>query len=221
MHRTSHTHTHARPHARPHTRTHACPLTHTFTHLQARWVRVLSQEYPTLAFHASITNPFGKGVLCMRARVCVCACVRACVCVCAGTRVCGNSPLTHQPAHTLAHHARALSPRLTYPQRHLSTHSHIHTHNKLILTLTLTLLTYVHSHSLTLPRRLSDPIAATILSSPLREETNICRIHRLSECACTPNTHTHTHTHAKTHTHTQSASLTSPTSVSRSLTPFA
>lgn len=29
----------------------------------ARWVRVLSQEYPTLAFHASIMNPFGKGSL--------------------------------------------------------------------------------------------------------------------------------------------------------------
>ncbi|XP_057896398.1 nucleolar GTP-binding protein 2 isoform X1 [Melospiza georgiana] len=26
-----------------------------------RWVTVLSQEYPTLAFHASLTNPFGKG----------------------------------------------------------------------------------------------------------------------------------------------------------------
>ncbi|XP_008118099.1 nucleolar GTP-binding protein 2 [Anolis carolinensis] len=26
-----------------------------------RWVAILSQEYPTLAFHASITNPFGKG----------------------------------------------------------------------------------------------------------------------------------------------------------------
>ncbi|XP_054079491.1 nucleolar GTP-binding protein 2 isoform X1 [Rissa tridactyla] len=26
-----------------------------------RWVAVLSQEYPTLAFHASLTNPFGKG----------------------------------------------------------------------------------------------------------------------------------------------------------------
>ncbi|XP_061453785.1 nucleolar GTP-binding protein 2 [Rhineura floridana] len=25
------------------------------------WVAVLSQEYPTLAFHASLTNPFGKG----------------------------------------------------------------------------------------------------------------------------------------------------------------
>jgi nuclear GTP-binding protein len=29
----------------------------------ARWVQVLSREYPTLAFHASITNPFGKGAL--------------------------------------------------------------------------------------------------------------------------------------------------------------
>ncbi|XP_009078686.1 PREDICTED: nucleolar GTP-binding protein 2, partial [Acanthisitta chloris] len=26
-----------------------------------RWVAILSQEYPTLAFHASLTNPFGKG----------------------------------------------------------------------------------------------------------------------------------------------------------------
>ena len=30
---------------------------------QARWVKILSKEYPTLAFHASITNPFGKGAL--------------------------------------------------------------------------------------------------------------------------------------------------------------
>jgi hypothetical protein len=28
-----------------------------------RWVRLLSAQYPTLAFHASITNPFGKGAL--------------------------------------------------------------------------------------------------------------------------------------------------------------
>ncbi|XP_071496317.1 uncharacterized protein [Diadema antillarum] len=28
-----------------------------------RWVAVLSHEYPTLAFHASIRNPFGKGAL--------------------------------------------------------------------------------------------------------------------------------------------------------------
>ncbi|CAI5534849.1 unnamed protein product [Closterium sp. Naga37s-1] len=27
------------------------------------WLRTLSREYPTLAFHASITNPFGKGSL--------------------------------------------------------------------------------------------------------------------------------------------------------------
>ena len=31
--------------------------------LQASWVRSLSKEYPTLAFHASITNSFGKGSL--------------------------------------------------------------------------------------------------------------------------------------------------------------
>ena len=28
-----------------------------------RWVDVLSREYPTLAFHASVNNPFGKGSL--------------------------------------------------------------------------------------------------------------------------------------------------------------
>lgn len=28
-----------------------------------RWLHALSREYPTLAFHASITNPFGKGSL--------------------------------------------------------------------------------------------------------------------------------------------------------------
>lgn len=28
-----------------------------------RWLHYLSREYPTLAFHASITNPFGKGSL--------------------------------------------------------------------------------------------------------------------------------------------------------------
>ncbi len=50
-----------------------------------RWLHWLSREYPTLAFHASITNPFGKGSLLsllrqlarlrtdkqVRARVCV------------------------------------------------------------------------------------------------------------------------------------------------------
>lgn len=30
---------------------------------QANWVRLLSKEFPTLAFHASITNSFGKGSL--------------------------------------------------------------------------------------------------------------------------------------------------------------
>ncbi|KAJ3018972.1 UNVERIFIED_CONTAM: GTPase required for pre-60S ribosomal subunit nuclear export and maturation [Siphonaria sp. JEL0065] len=29
----------------------------------AKWVKILSKEYPTLAFHASITNSFGKGSL--------------------------------------------------------------------------------------------------------------------------------------------------------------
>lgn len=28
-----------------------------------RWLHTLSREYPTLAFHASVTNPFGKGAL--------------------------------------------------------------------------------------------------------------------------------------------------------------
>ena len=31
--------------------------------IQASWVRALSKDYPTLAFHASITNSFGKGSL--------------------------------------------------------------------------------------------------------------------------------------------------------------
>lgn len=30
---------------------------------QAQWVRLLSKDYPTLAFHASMTNSFGKGSL--------------------------------------------------------------------------------------------------------------------------------------------------------------
>ena len=28
-----------------------------------RWLHTLSREFPTLAFHASLTNPFGKGSL--------------------------------------------------------------------------------------------------------------------------------------------------------------
>mmetsp|Transcript_17521 Transcript_17521/g.67980 ORF Transcript_17521/g.67980 Transcript_17521/m.67980 type:complete len:685 (+) Transcript_17521:81-2135(+) len=38
-----------------------CDLVPTW--VTARWVKVLSREYPTLAFHASITHPFGKGAL--------------------------------------------------------------------------------------------------------------------------------------------------------------
>eukprot|EP01100_Stratorugosa_tubuloviscum_P010018 TRINITY_DN424_c0_g3_i1.p1 TRINITY_DN424_c0_g3~~TRINITY_DN424_c0_g3_i1.p1 ORF type:complete len:662 (-),score=303.09 TRINITY_DN424_c0_g3_i1:116-2101(-) len=38
-----------------------CDLVPTW--VTARWVKVLSKERPTLAFHASITNPFGKGSL--------------------------------------------------------------------------------------------------------------------------------------------------------------
>lgn len=38
-----------------------CDLVPTWA--TARWVRILSKDYPTLAFHASLTNPFGKGSL--------------------------------------------------------------------------------------------------------------------------------------------------------------
>jgi nuclear GTP-binding protein len=38
-----------------------CDLVPTW--VTRRWVKLLSEEYPTLAFHASITNPFGKGAL--------------------------------------------------------------------------------------------------------------------------------------------------------------
>lgn len=38
-----------------------CDLVPTW--VTRRWVAVLSQEYPTLAFHASLTKPFGKGSL--------------------------------------------------------------------------------------------------------------------------------------------------------------
>ncbi|XP_077991170.1 uncharacterized protein LOC144445480 [Glandiceps talaboti] len=33
------------------------------TWVTQRWVAILSQEFPTLAVHASVTNPFGKGAL--------------------------------------------------------------------------------------------------------------------------------------------------------------
>ena len=32
-------------------------------YLQQKWVAILSADNPTMAFHASITNPFGKGAL--------------------------------------------------------------------------------------------------------------------------------------------------------------
>ncbi|KAI9351467.1 NUC091 domain-containing protein [Obelidium mucronatum] len=38
-----------------------CDLVPTW--VTAKWVKILSKEYPTLAFHASITNSFGKGSL--------------------------------------------------------------------------------------------------------------------------------------------------------------
>jgi len=38
-----------------------CDLVPTW--VTKRWVATLSPEYPTLAFHASVTNPFGKGAL--------------------------------------------------------------------------------------------------------------------------------------------------------------
>lgn len=30
------------------------------TWVTQRWIQILSKEYPTLAFHASLTHPFGK-----------------------------------------------------------------------------------------------------------------------------------------------------------------
>eukprot|EP01006_Ploeotia_vitrea_P035648 TRINITY_DN65915_c6_g2_i1.p1 TRINITY_DN65915_c6_g2~~TRINITY_DN65915_c6_g2_i1.p1 ORF type:complete len:748 (+),score=462.52 TRINITY_DN65915_c6_g2_i1:94-2244(+) len=38
-----------------------CDLVPTW--VTRKWVQILSAEYPTLAFHASMTNPFGKGSL--------------------------------------------------------------------------------------------------------------------------------------------------------------
>jgi nuclear GTP-binding protein len=38
-----------------------CDLVPTWA--TARWVKILGKEYPTLAFHASLTNSFGKGAL--------------------------------------------------------------------------------------------------------------------------------------------------------------
>ena len=33
------------------------------TSMTQKWVKILNKEYPTLAFKASIENPFGKGSL--------------------------------------------------------------------------------------------------------------------------------------------------------------
>lgn len=33
------------------------------TWVTQRWIAILSKEYPTIAFHASLTHPFGKGTL--------------------------------------------------------------------------------------------------------------------------------------------------------------
>lgn len=38
-------------------------VSHNANEYQAQWVRHLSKEHPTLAFHASLTNSFGKGSL--------------------------------------------------------------------------------------------------------------------------------------------------------------
>jgi nuclear GTP-binding protein len=38
-----------------------CDLVPTW--VSSRWLRILSREYPTLVFHSSVTNPFGKGSL--------------------------------------------------------------------------------------------------------------------------------------------------------------
>lgn len=38
-----------------------CDLVPTW--VSSRWIRLLSLEHPTLSFHASVTNPFGKGSL--------------------------------------------------------------------------------------------------------------------------------------------------------------
>lgn len=42
---------------------HFLSIEQKLTRLKAAWVRTLSKDYPTLAFHSSITNPFGKGSL--------------------------------------------------------------------------------------------------------------------------------------------------------------
>ena len=39
------------------------PCTQVPAWVTKRWLHALSREYPTLAFHASMGHPFGKGAL--------------------------------------------------------------------------------------------------------------------------------------------------------------
>ena len=58
---TNHTH----QNAPNHTPTESLPSTHPQVPARVTrgWLATLSAEYPTLAFHASVTQPFGKGAL--------------------------------------------------------------------------------------------------------------------------------------------------------------
>ena len=49
-------------------KSHCDESVHSYVHIiffltQRRWIAALSSEFPTLAFHASVQNPFGKGAL--------------------------------------------------------------------------------------------------------------------------------------------------------------
>ena len=47
----------------PRTNSLSPPYVMSHTNIQARWIKILSKEFPTLAFHASINHSFGKGSL--------------------------------------------------------------------------------------------------------------------------------------------------------------
>ena len=47
----------------PQTNSLSLPYFMSHTNIQARWIKILSKEFPTLAFHASINHSFGKGSL--------------------------------------------------------------------------------------------------------------------------------------------------------------
>lgn len=47
----------------PWTNSLSLPYFMSHTNIQARWIKILSKEFPTLAFHASINHSFGKGSL--------------------------------------------------------------------------------------------------------------------------------------------------------------